>query len=62
MKKDNRIKEYEPIFLHKPTREQLRKAIESIEEMHKIVKDMNIPYMSAEQIAELLKDRDMNEK
>ena len=52
----------EPICIFKPTDEHLRKAKESLEEIRKIIKEKNIPYMSAEQVSELLKDRDKNEE
>ena len=62
MNKKNRITDYEPAYLHKPTKEDFEKARKCVERIRKQIKDKNIPYMSAEQIADLLKDRDMNEK
>ena len=45
-------------YIYKPDKKTLEKGRAQLEKIHKIVKDKKIPYMSSEEIADLLKDRD----
>ena len=54
-------KKNEPECIFKPTKEHLKRAKESLEEIRRIVKEKNIPYIPSEKMADLLKDRDLDE-
>ncbi|WP_278514816.1 hypothetical protein [Succinivibrio dextrinosolvens] len=49
------------VYLYKPKKENFEKAKKCLKEIQKIVKDKNIPYIPSEKMADLLKDRDLNE-
>ncbi|MBQ9220394.1 hypothetical protein [Succinivibrio sp.] len=51
----------EPKYLYKPSKEDLKKALDSMEEIQKIIKKKKIPYIPSEKMADLLKDRELNE-
>lgn len=46
----------EPKYLYKPSKEDLKKALDSMEEIQKIIKKKKIPYIPSEKMADLLKE------
>lgn len=49
------------VYLYKPKKENFNRAKKCIKDIQKIIKEKNIPYISSEKLADLLKDRDLNE-
>lgn len=45
-------------YLYKPDKKTLERARKQLEEIQKIVKEKEIPYISSEEMADLLKDRE----
>ena len=45
-------------YLYKPDKKTLEKARKQLEKIQKIVKEKEIPYISSEEMADLLKDRE----
>ena len=52
MAKDKEIE-----YIYKPSKENFEKAKKCIKKIQKLVKENNIPYISSEKMADLLKDR-----
>ncbi len=55
MSRDKEIK-----YLYKPDKKTLERARKQLEKIQKIIKKKEIPYISSENMADLLKDREKN--
>lgn len=51
------IKNNAPRYLHKPSKEDFKKALDCMKEIHSIIKKKKISYIPSEKMADLLKDK-----
>lgn len=51
------IKNKDPRYLHKPSKEDLKKSLDCMKEIHTIIKKKKISYIPSEKMADLLKDQ-----
>lgn len=51
------IKNNAPRYLHKPSKEDFKKALDCMKEIHSIIKKKKISYIPSEKMADLLKDQ-----
>lgn len=55
------IKNNAPRYLHKPSKEDFKKSLDCMKEIHSIIKKKKISYIPSEKMADLLKDQKLDE-